>query len=67
MLCSQSKFNLKKTITNNAKTLNSFFSDTDNEDPVGSTELQDKSPYRSDLTLVQNVDFEQKNHHFTEN
>ena len=39
---------------------NSFFSDTDIEDPVGRRKPQDKIPYRFDLVLVHEVDYEQK-------
>ena len=40
----------KKPIKNSAQTLiKQFFSDTDNEDPVGRRELQDKIPYRTYL------------------
>ena len=39
---------------------NSFFSDTDIEDPVGRRKPQDKIPYRTDLLLVHEVDYEEK-------
>ena len=61
MLYSQSKFQLKKTFSKNAKLLiQRFFPDTDNEDPVGKRKPQDKIPYRSDLSLVHKVDYEEK-------
>ena len=41
---------VKKPITKNAKTLvKLFFSNTDNEDPVGRRKSQDNIPYRTDL------------------
>ena len=43
-----------------------FFSDTDNQDPVGGREPQEKIPYRTDFSLLHKVDFQEKNHHFTE-
>ena len=43
-----------------------FFSGTDNHDPVGSREPQDKIPYRTDFSLLHKVDYQEKNHHFTE-
>ena len=61
MLYSQSKFQLKKTFSKNAKLLiQRFFPDTDNEDPFGKRKPQDKIPYRSDLSLVHKVDYEEK-------
>ena len=66
MLYSQTKFHKKKPITNNAKTLFKFFSDTDNQDPAGSREPQDQIPYRTDLSLLHKVEYEEKKHHFTE-
>ena len=59
---------LKKKSTKNAKTLiQQFFSGADNEDPVGTREPQEKISYRIDLSLVHKVDYEEKNHNFTEN
>ena len=43
-----------------------IFSDTDNQDPAGSREPQDKNPYRTDFSLLHKVDYQEKNHHFTE-
>ena len=61
MLCSQSKFQLKKPITKNAKTLIKLcFSKTDNEDPVGRRKSRNNIPYRTDLVLVHKVDYEEK-------
>ena len=51
----------KKPTSKNAKLLiQRFFPDTDNEDPVGKRKPQDKIPYRSDLSLVHKVDYEEK-------
>ena len=48
-------------ITKKAKTLiKLFFSNTDNEDPVGSRKSRNNNPYRTDLVLVHKVDFEGK-------
>ena len=33
------------------------FSDTDNQDPVGSREPQEKIPYRNDFSLIHKVDY----------
>ena len=61
MLCSQSKFQLKKPITKYAKTLIKLcFSNTDNEDPVGRRKSRNNIPYRTDLVLVHEVDYEEK-------
>ena len=58
----------KKPSTKNVKTLiQQFFSGVDNEDPLGSREPQEKFSYRTDLSLVHKVDYEEKNHNFTEN
>ena len=48
----------KKPITNSVQTLivKQFFSDTDNEDPVGRTKPQDIIPYQTDLFSVQKFD-----------
>ena len=52
---------IKKTFPKNAILLiQRFFPDTDNEDPVGKRKPQDKIPYRSDLSLVNKVDYEEK-------
>ena len=52
---------VKKPITKNAKKLiKLFFSNTDNEDPVGRRKSQNNIPYRTDLVLVHKVDFEEK-------
>ena len=46
---------------NYAKTLfKNFFSDTDNQDPVGSREPQDKIPYRTDFSSLHKVDYQEK-------
>ena len=51
----------KKPITRNAKTLiQQFFSGADNEDPVGRRKPQDNMPYRTDLVLIQKVDYEKR-------
>ena len=51
----------KKPTSKNAKLLiQRFFHDTDNEDPVGKRKPQDKIPYRSDLSSVHKVDYEEK-------
>ena len=42
-----------------------FFSDTDNQDPVESREPQDKIPYRTYLSLLHKVDYQDKKHHST--
>ena len=36
-----------------------FFSDTDNQDLVGSREPQDQIPYRTDLSLLHQVEYEE--------
>ena len=52
---------VKKPITRKAKTLNKlFFSKTDNENPVGRRKSRNNIPYRTDLVLVQKVDYEEK-------
>ena len=48
---------VKKTITKNAKTLiKLFFSNPDNEDPVGRRKSRNNIPHRTDLVLVHKVD-----------
>ena len=52
---------VNKPITKNAKTLiEQFFSDAENEDPVGRRKPQDNMPYRTDLVLVHKVDYEKR-------
>ena len=52
---------VEKPITRNAKPLfQQFFSDTDDEDPVGRRKPQDNIPYRTDLVSVHKVDYEEK-------
>ena len=52
---------VNKPITKNAKTLiQQFFSDAENEDPVGRRKSQNNIPYRTDLVSVHKVDFEEK-------
>ena len=52
---------IKKPTSKNAKLLiQQFFPGTDNEDPVGKRRPQDKITYRSDLSLVHKVDYEEK-------
>ena len=52
---------VKKPITKNAKTLiKLFFSNTDNEDPVGLRKSRNNIRYRTDLVLVHKVDSEEK-------
>ena len=52
---------VKKPITKNAITLiELFFSNTDNEDPVGRKKSRNNFPYRTDLVLVHKVDYEEK-------
>ena len=52
---------VNKLITKNAKTLiQQFFSVAENEDPIGRRKSQDNIPYRTDLVLVQKVDYEEK-------
>ena len=52
---------VNKPITKNAKTLiEQFFSDAENEDPVGRRKSQDNIPYRTCLVLVHKVDYEEK-------
>ena len=47
----------KKSVTNSVQTLiQQFFSDTDNEDPVGRRKPQDKIPYQTDLFSVHKFD-----------
>ena len=52
---------VKKPITKNAKTLiKLFFSNTDNEDPVGRRKSRNKIPNRNDIVLVHKADYEEK-------
>ena len=52
---------VKKPITKNAKTITKLcFSNTDNEDPVGRRKSRNKIPYRNDLVLVHEVDYDEK-------
>ena len=52
---------VKKPITKKAKTLIKLFcSKTDNENPVGRRKSRNNIPYRTDLVLVQKVDYEEK-------
>ena len=44
-----------------------FFSGADIEDPVGNREPQENISYRTDLSLIHKVDYEERNHNFTEN
>ena len=52
---------VKKPITKKAKTfIKLFFSNTDNEDPVGRRKSRNNIPYRNDLVLVHKVEYEEK-------
>ena len=52
---------VKKPITKNAKTfIKLFFSNTDNEDPVGRRKSRNNIPYRNDLVLIHKVEYEEK-------
>ena len=67
MLYIQSNFQLKTNHENAQTLIQQFFSDGDNEDPVGSRGPQKKIHDRIDLSLVHKVDYEETNHNFTEN
>ena len=52
---------VNKPITKNAKTLiEQFFSDAENEDPLGRRKSQDNMPYRTDLALVHKMIMKKK-------
>ena len=52
---------VKKPITKNAKTSTKlFFSKADKENPVGRRKSRNNNFYRTDLVLVQKVDYEEK-------